>query len=122
MKCWAFNKARQRCILEVEDHDLTHNGDMSHAFVMRWEDDECYDPADAPVPFVPTAPWPTRIGGSVVKGEGVLRTFNEAEGIFEDTIIEEDVDLLGETGTCFSCGCSEDEHPCEKHGCRNYVP
>ena len=114
-QCWAFNKQRQRC----EQHP---GHEDEHRISVAWTDDECFDPADAPVPFVPTAPWPARIGsGSVVKGEGILRTYNEAEGIFEDTIVEEDTDLLGETGSCFSCGCSSEDHPCEKHGCRNYV-
>ena len=114
-QCWAYNKQRQRC----EQHP---GHEDEHRISVAWTDDECFDPADAPVPFVPTAPWPARIGGSVVKGEGVLRTFNEATGGFDDTLIEEDADLLGETGKCFSCGFGEADHDSNPHGCRTYVP
>ena len=113
-QCHARNKSRQRCS-QPADHD----GD--HYILIEWMDGDSYDPdIDVPVPFVPTMGGSIR--GPVVKGEGVLRTFNADGTEFTDTLVEEDVDLLGETGLCFSCSCAEDEHPCEKHGCRNYIP
>jgi hypothetical protein len=117
-RCWAYNKTRQRC-----DMPAGHLGD--HAISVSWSDEDSFDPMDVPVPFIPTS------GGSIVpttaftanrhQRVAVLRSVDE-EGEFFDTEIEEDADLLGETGKCFSCGCPEDEHPCEQHGCRNYIP
>ena len=113
-QCHARNKSRQRCSQPAD-----HEGD--HYIMIEWMDSDSYDPdIDMPVPFVPT------MGGSIrgpaVKGEGVLRTFNEATGGFDDTLIEEDADLLGETGKCFSCGFGEADHDSNPHGCRTYVP
>jgi len=120
-QCWAFNKQRQRCEMHPGHED-------EHRISVAWTDDECFDPemdaivtfVDKPVPFVPTTGGSIR--GPAVKGEGVLRTFNEATGGFDDTLIEEDADLLGETGKCFSCGYGEADHDSNPHGCRTYVP
>jgi hypothetical protein len=115
-RCFAYNVQRQRC-----DQEGGHDGD--HSISLTWTDEESWDPNDLPVPYV--APMS---GGTVVpttsftatRSVATLRSVNE-DGEFFDTQIDVDDNALGETGKCFSCGCAEDDHPCDAHGCRSYV-
>lgn len=116
--CWAYSKQKQRCEMAAG-----HLGD--HCVTYAWDDTKCFDPdvdalvefIDKPVPFIPSA----RASGRTVSS-GVLRTFDDETGVFTDTPIEEDDNLLGETGLCFSCGVAEDDHEDNPYGCVSYVP
>lgn len=101
-QCFAYSRQRQRC-----DQEAGHDGD--HAVSTTWGDDECFDPTIIlPAPPVPTS---------------VISVTNTARPI---PIIgyDDDMDDLGAVagGGCFSCGCLDDLHPCEAHGCRSFVP
>ena len=105
-QCHSYSKARQRCSQPAD-----HEGD--HYILIEWMDGDSYDPIlDAPLPI--TLPQ-TFKGGTIAMNLSPAEAHAESESAM--------LDDLGAVpnGACFSCGCLEENHPCDAHGCRSFV-
>ena len=98
--CWAFNSQRQRC-----DMPGGHLGD--HGRTVTWSEGEVFQPEMAQA-----LPSPTQ-------GGFILTNRMEESYDYEADVLSS----LGASpnGTCFSCSCLEEDHPCEPHSCRSFV-
>lgn len=103
-QCWAFSRQGVRC-----EGEAGHEG--AHLVTLTWPDEECWEPTlvemAGPSKTLPVLGYPDLPDDDLDLGEdmGDATAFIPVEG-----------------GPCYSCGCVEEIHPCEAHGCKTFVP